>query len=325
MFVILGGSGFIGTNLRTRLAELKIPFNVVSRNPAALLKIPTAHEGIVSLTEFEGSEGAKLIQEASVILYLTSASVPSTFAEEPWRDIEANVILAARTFWRIARLNPLAKIVFLSSGGTIYGDQPTQPTSEQAPTAPKSGYGIGKLLIEEALRFTGRVTGIPYAILRVSNPIGPYQTNNAQGIVTLAVRAAIDGGTIRLFDEGRQVRDYVHVRDVVESILAAYKTEISQGTWNIGSGTGVATAEILKMIESVTGREVRIEFYPKRPLDVSYIVLDISRAGVDLKWSPAHPIRSAVEDVYRSLMPMKPIGISQGSESLEGAMWANKS
>ena len=321
MFVILGGSAFIGTTLRIRLAELNIPFKVVSRNPAALRKTQAAHVGIVSLAEFEGSEGAKLIQEASVILYLASASVPSTFAEEPWRDVDENVSLAARIFWRIARLNPLAKIVFLSSGGTIYGDRPAQLTSEQAPTEPKSGYGLGKLLIEEALRFTGRVTGLPYAILRVSNPVGPHQVNKAQGIVSLAIRAALDGSTIRLFDEGRQVRDYIHVRDVVESILAAHTTKISQGTWNIGSGTGLTTAEMLKMIESVTGREIRIEFLPKRPLDVSYIVLDVSRAHVDLNWSPARPIRAAVEDVYRSLVPLTTAGVSHGSESLEGAMW----
>ncbi|MDE1905404.1 MAG: NAD-dependent epimerase/dehydratase family protein [Rhodospirillales bacterium] len=303
MFVVLGGSGFIGTNLRNRLAELHIHSTLVSRGTEATCGTQAPVDNFMALNEFEGPAGDKLIKKASVIVYLAGASVPSTFADEPWRDIDANISLAARTFWRVAQINPTARIVYLSSGGTIYGDQPGLLTSEKTLAEPKSGYGLSKLLIEEALRFVGRVTGGSYAILRVSNPIGPHQTNKAQGIVSLALRAALEGGTIKLFDEGRQVRDYIDVRDVVDSIIAASETEIGQGTWNIGSGIGRSTAEMIKMVEETTQRKVRVELLPKRLVDVSYIVLDISLAREELNWSPSRPISDAVESAYRWLMP----------------------
>ncbi len=303
MFVILGGSGFIGTNLRARLAELHIRSTVVSRSSVVTQSSQLSHETVITYEEFDGPIGGKLIKEASIIVYLVSTSVPSTFADEPWREIDANVSLAAQTFWRVARLNPQAKIVFLSSGGTVYGNRPNQLTSEQTPTEPISGYGLGKLLIEEALRFTGRATNISYAILRVSNPIGPHQTNKSQGIVALAVQAALNGGTIQLFDEGRQVRDYIDVRDVADSIVKASITTVRQGTWNIGTGVGHSTAEMLKIVEEVTQRQVHIELRPKRPLDVSYIVLDNRLARTELHWTPVRQIHGAVEEIYRSLVP----------------------
>ncbi len=173
---------------------------------------------------------------------------------------------------------------------------------EDAPTQPISGYGLGKLMIEQALAFVGRTRGLAYNVLRVSNAVGRGQNNDAQGIVSIALRAARDRTPVDLYGGGSQVRDYVDVDDVADAVLAACldRRHVDR-IWNVGSGIGRSVAEMIGLVEEVTGRPVPVRHLPARPIDVAAIVLDCSRIRRDLNWVAGRPIEATIADVWQSM------------------------
>jgi UDP-glucose 4-epimerase len=257
----------------------------------------------MSTLEFEQLDGCSLIRSAAAIVNLIGRSVPGTFASQPWREMPENVGPAAALFARCAALNPAAKIIHISSGGTVYGRTNHRQTPETAPCAPISGYGLGNLMIEEALRFTGRTTGVAFAILRVSNPVGQFQTSNTQGVVSIALRAAVRGHAFPLMGDGSQVRDYMDADDVADAIVTCVDDTVHRDrTWNVGSGVGRSVIEVLDLIERITGRRLRIERLPDRPVDVPRIVLDCGLIRKDLGWHAHHRLEDVVDTMFH-LMP----------------------
>ncbi len=305
MLILLGGAGFIGQHLQQLLQSQNVDYAVVTRRVAPAVQMAGRTDRgrrVLSADAFAGPEGDHLLAQASGIINMISSSVPGTFAHEPWREVPENVGPAAALFARCATLNPHAKLVHLSSGGTVYGRIPADRASEDLPAKPISGYGMGKLMIEEALRFTGRTTGMPYAILRVSNPVGKFQTKMTQGIIPIAVRAAWLGQPFRLFGDGSHVRDYMDADDLAEAILLAWRDEqFLDRTWNVGSGVGHSILDVLRLVERVTGLTLRVERSPGRAVDVARIVLDCSRIRRDLGWTARRGLDGAVDQILAAL------------------------
>lgn len=303
MILLIGGNGFIGRHLAALLHDRGLTAAVVTRRAARVEE--TCGGGtapVIDAEAFAGVTGDRLLADAEAVVYLASASVPSTFAAEPWREIPANVEPAARFFTRCAVINPSAKLVLISSGGTVYGRTAGAPVPEETPTRPISGYGLGKLMIEQALAFVGRTRGLAYNVLRVSNAVGRWQNDDTQGIVSIALRAAHDRTPIDLYGGGAQVRDYVDAADVAEAVLAACldRRHVDR-IWNVGSGIGRSVAEMIGLVEEVTGRPVPVRPLPGRPIDVAAIVLDCSRIRRDLDWVADRPIEATIADVWRSM------------------------
>jgi UDP-glucose 4-epimerase len=257
---------------------------------------------VMDAAEFASDRGLEIIATASAVVYFTWCSVPATFASEAWREIPENVEPAFEFFQRVANVSKEAKIVFLSSGGTVYGGEGTDPKSEASPTNPISPYGLGKLMAEDALSFVGRTTGVPYAILRVSNAIGQWQVSETQGIANVALRAARDGVPFRLFGSGLQVRDFVDADDVAEAIMAASADTMHRSaTWNVGSGIGITVADLMRLLSDVTGRPVPFEHAPARSLDVPHVVLDCRKARTELGWSAKTPIEQSISGLWEAV------------------------
>ncbi len=304
MIIVLGGGGFLGQHLRRRLIAAGAAFTIVSprdlnrRGPAA------PHEGFMLAQSFDGPEGDALLRRASALVNLASRSVPGTYAAQPWREMAERVAPVATLFGRCAEANSLLKIVQISSGGTVYGRASEDRVNEAAPCAPISGYGLAHLMIEESLRFTGRTAGNPYCILRVSNPVGRFQSSGNQGIVSIAARAAASRSDFPLFGEGHQMRDFLDADDVAESILAACRDRLhATATWNVGSGVGRSVLDVIRIVEEVGGRPIRLRRLPDRSIDVPRIVLDCGRIHNDLGWRAHRDFESSVRDIFRSLDP----------------------
>jgi UDP-glucose 4-epimerase len=305
MILLIGGNGFIGRHFAALLHERGMAVAVVTRHAD---RVRPAYGGrtvpVVDAEAFAGGAGNRLLADAEAIVYLASDSVPSTFAAEPWREIPVNVEPAVRFFTRCATTNPGARLVLISSGGTVYGRTGGTPVTEDAPTRPISGYGLGKLMIEQALAFLGRTRGLAYSVLRVSNAVGRWQNSNAQGIVSIALRAARDRTPIDLYGGGSQIRDYVDADDVAAAVLAACldRRHVDR-VWNVGSGVGRTVAEMISLVEQVTGRPVPVRHLPARPIDVATIVLDCTRIRRDLGWMAVRPIEATIADVWSSTPP----------------------
>lgn len=170
------------------------------------------------------------------------------------------------------------KIVFISSGGTVYGKEAACPLPENTPTNPISSYGVQKITIEKLLYLYNYMYGLDYRIIRLSNPYGPYQRpNGVLGAVTTFTYKALKGDEVQVYGDGSVVRDFIYIDDAVRGILNIVNGENKHHTFNLGCGYGTSISEVLKTIEFALGIKMNIVHKNGRAVDVPVNYLDISR------------------------------------------------
>lgn len=301
MFLIIGGGGFLGSHLRRSLARSGAPETVIVDRTSLPFPL-SASERLISVDEFAGTVGDEVLSQVSAVVYLASASTVATFADTPWMELSDNVSPTFQFLHRLSRINPSAKVIFLSSGGTVYGSTGNLgPINEDHPRRPISPYGLGKVMQEEILQYFSRTTSLGYNILRVANPVGVYGKSLQQGLVTVALRAAALGEPINLFGDGTNVRDIFDADDAADAVaMALFSPELRSNIWNIGSGVGTSNREVLALIESVTGKPLKCNVLPARTGDVRGIVLDCRRVAAELGWRPTRPLRSTIEAIWQT-------------------------
>ena len=294
--VLLGGGGFIGSHLAERLLSaghaVRI-FDQPDREPAG---------GASSRRDIEWMRGdfrnpsdlGAAIAGCQTVFHLVSTTLPQSSNANPAADVADNVIGTVQLL-EACRREGGHKIVFTSSGGTVYGVPRAVPITEEHPTHPITSYGIGKLTIEKYLELYRVLHGIDYCVLRISNPFGERQrVASGQGAVTTFVHRAHRGETIEIWGDGSVVRDYLYVGDVAEALARTVDYRGERRIINIGSGVGRNLNEIIAAIERVIGRPVQKRYVPGRTFDVPANVLDISLARAELGWQPATPFEEGL-------------------------------
>lgn len=299
MIVLVGGRGFLAAHTRIALGARERL--LVSSAPPVLPPLEP-HERWMSQDEFGGPEGDAVLKKGRAVIYLSSASVPGDPTADMNTELALNVGPATRLLGRLAALDSSARFVYVSSGGTVYGAELREdPVTEAHPLAPISPYGLGKVLIEDAIRFAGRVQGRPYAILRVANPVGAFAHSEKQGLVPAALRAVRSGAPLRVFGNGRAERDYLAAADVGAAIVKAMDAvEFGHALWNVGSGRGRSIMDMLSIIGGAIGQDVPFEFVPARAGDVPRIVLDSSRIATDLGWHADSDLSHVIENMWKN-------------------------
>lgn len=296
MMILFGGNSFIGRHVAAA-AEGRHPVTVVSRKKdEAFLaqQAPSAH--FMHPEDFFGAAGAELVRSARSFLYLANTSIPATNAATPWVELSDNVIPAFSTVMRTAELNPRIRILFPSSGGTVYGNGPTSPIPETAPLAPISPYGLAKTMGEQTIGYIARTTGADYAILRISNPVGIWHSTRGQGLVEVALKKALAGESLTVFGKGSTVRDYFDADDLADALLRiGFAEGPLSDVWNVGSGAGSTVRDVVDLIAQVTGRTLILDFAPQRPTDVNYSVLDVRKIERRFGWKSRLSLKKTVE------------------------------
>ncbi len=279
--VLLGATGFIGTNLTIKLAE--DPANdivVVGRNRAHYKDIESfGFENVrfvrSDLTTETGFD--ELVGGADTVYHLLCSIVPTTSNIHIPEELRTNVLLSANLFEACVRQG-VRKVVFLSSGGTVYGREAKCPITEDTPTNPITSYGVQKITIEKLLYLYNYMYGLDYRIVRLSNPYGPYQRpNGILGAVTTFTYKALRGEEIKVYGDGSVVRDFIFIDDAVRGILKIVNGETEHRTYNLGSGYGTSIKTVLQTIEDVLGTRLIVNFSDARPVDVPVNYLDIQR------------------------------------------------
>lgn len=291
--IVLGGGGFIGTNLCRRLAAEGHRVRAFGRHRP----FPEALEGVEWFQGDFSNAGAlaTAIETFDIVYHLISGTTPLSANLDMAADLQSNVIASLGMF-DICRKLDVSRIVFVSSGGTIYGCPQQIPTPETAPTDPITAYGINKLAIEKYLALNCHLHQLDYRVLRVSNPFGPFQTPiKNQGVIASIISHALRDEEIEIWGDGTVVRDFVFVDDVVDALVSAGRDRSETRLFNIGCGEGRSLRDVIETIEILLGRKLDINWKPGRPVDVPVSIVAIDRARVILGWQPHTSFRSGLE------------------------------
>ncbi|AZO25103.1 NAD-dependent epimerase/dehydratase family protein [Mesorhizobium sp. M1E.F.Ca.ET.045.02.1.1] len=311
MIGVFGGSGFIGRNLVDCLNEEQRSFRVFSRRKVVGLHAET------KIIDFEQPESYReYLKGLETVILLVSASVPSTFANDIASEVERNVLPYSR-FLRAARSTGIRHIVYVSSGGAVYG-QPIAPIiTEEHPTNPISPYGCAKLMIEEMIRTMSTEGGWTYTILRASNPIGRYQSSEkGQGLVARALDAAVSNTALDIWGDGTSLRDYIDVRDLCDVIARSLTAEVVKNEiYNVGSGSVYSINEIVEICSSVSRTEIKKNYISQKSFLVKDVKLSIDKAMRDLNWKPKFDVWSSIESEFTHTIALIP-GYSAGRTSV---------
>ncbi len=210
-------------------------------------------------------------------------------------DIEANVI-PFLLMLDAARDTGVSRVLFFSSGGTIYGLPRSLPVREDHETNPISPYGITKLAAEKYLKMYRELYGLEYVIFRPSVPYGPRQLpNREQGVVSVFTYRALKGDPITIWGDGQTLRDYFYVKDMVPSLIAAMDLPSERSmTFNLAGPTGYTLLELVQTIEDVLGVKIKVEYRDARSFDVPRIHLDCSAAKERLGFEPTTILQEGV-------------------------------
>ncbi len=310
MILVFGGTGFVGRNLVPMLREQGRNVRVVSRRPdGAFLDAHAPGTEHLTLEQFYADPAAALFGCTSVI-YLASTSTPGANLTTPWQEAQDTLDPVLRVMSNLVEFGSndgqMPHFVYLSSGGTVYGQVDQNMIHEDTPLNPISPYGLGKKMSEIAVDFMARTRGLRATILRPANPIGQWQTSLSQGVVGALCRAATQGASFPMLGDGSAVRDYFDVRDLARAIIMTLDApDASVGQiWNVGSGCGNSVREIHALVQDVSGRDIAIETRPSRPTDVDRVVLDIGQINAALNWHPSHELRDTLRGIWAGFEPV---------------------
>jgi UDP-glucose 4-epimerase len=240
--------------------------------------------------------------EVTTVYHLGWSSIPATANANPGADLADNVASGLNLLEALRHGRCRARLVFTSSGGTIYGRSPVTPTTEDVAPQPMSAYGVSKLAFETYIRIYRENWGVNAISLRIGNPFGPKQdVTRAFGAVTTFVQLALASKPITLFGDGGVVRDYIFIDDCVEAILLAGQRRDVHQIINVGSGVGISLLEVIDTLSRLLGRDIERRHAPEREFDVPVSVLCIDRAHDLLGWRPRISFESGLERTIRSL------------------------
>lgn len=286
--LVIGGNGFIGSHLVELLLEESTEVRVFDRYPNRFGQPVAGVEYIVGDMGNHG-EAAHAVKGVDWVFHLAYTTLPETSNDDPVYDVRSNVVDTLQLLQECCAQG-VKKVVFISSGGTVYGVPKTVPIHEDHSTEPICSYGITKLTIEKYLALFQRVHGLEYVVARLSNPYGERQNPQAkQGAVGVFLGRIARGEKLTIWGDGEVVRDYVYIKDACKALISAAKYKpgaTDPRIFNVGSGAGCSLNELVDALRKVVDARVEVEYTASRVLDVPANVLDVSLAKKHLNWSP---------------------------------------
>lgn len=294
--LILGGNGFIGRNLASVLmnkGEHVISFD---------LQMPAeTKEGIEYIAGdfFDDETLEKCMEQADIVYHCICTINPGNSEEKYLQGYERDFIQTVKLI-EIAKKRQI-KVIFLSSGGTVYGKQEKIPIPEECVREPINHYGNLKVCIENTIRIFNQLDGTNMKIARIANPYGPGQDyGKGVGFIDAVLKCGIENGTVKVWGEGNVVRDYIYIDDVCEMLyeLAMYSGEIE--VFNLGTGEGNSQKDIIDIAKRWFP-DLKVEYLKARDVDVPKNILDNRKIkGIYAKKLTSLP--EGIEKYYKYLV-----------------------
>ena len=302
--LVLGGGGFIGSSVSEQL--LKDGHSVrIFEHPRVSPYRPFRPDE--NAEWFAGdfldiSDVERALEGIDVVIHLISTTLPKNSNENPIYDVETNVIQLLKIL-DVMLAKKISRIIFTSSGGTIYGIPQFVPITEDHPTNPIVSYGITKLTIEKFLLMYKKLHGLKPTILRVANPYGERQSaKHMQGAVGVFLEKALADQAIEIWCDGSITREYIYVGYVAKAFSKAITYNGTKSIFNIGSGRGIFLNELIDNLESALEKPIIRVHLPSRDFDAPINTLDISLAKRELDWEPEISLHDGLK---RTLLQLK--------------------
>ena len=283
--LLLGGFGFIGTNILSYIDEnLKDAFQVIvfDKFPQHLCGFSFDCVKSVYAGDFADETCIERIfaeNEIDIVIHLLSSTVPSTSNNAKY-DVESNLV-PTLSLLNIMSSHGVKDIVYMSSGGAVYGDFLKKAHSEEDAVYPKSSYGIVKLAIEKYMLSYSELYGFNTLILRLSNPYGKFHYNDRQGIINIAIRKALKGEKLQIWGSGNGIKDYIFIDDVCKILFRLIEKKFKANVINIASGNAYSVNEIAECVKRQIPDFV-YEHVKESILDVQSFELDVTRLRREL-------------------------------------------
>lgn len=294
--LVIGGCGFIGSHVVDNLLANGCEVRVLDRR-AELFRAPLENVEYVMSDLSDTAQIFEALEGIDAVVHLASTTVPATSNIDPIADVQGNLVAMLRLL-EVMRSAEVRKMVYLSSGGTVYGVPKFDPMPEDHPLNPISSYGIVKVAIENYLYMEHKLHGLKYVSLRASNPYGPRQGHTGiQGLIGTHLWRLARNEQIEVWGDGSIVRDFIHVRDLAALCYRALVSEAS-GNFNAGSGEGASVAEIVQKIRATVGEDVQPVYKPGRKFDVPRVVLDVTRAERELRWHKTVSLDEGIQESW---------------------------
>ena len=242
------------------------------------------------------------LKHVEYVIHLASGSLPKLSNQDPLNDINVNLIGGINILDSVLH-NNVEKLIFLSSGGTVYGNPINVPIKESHPTNPLCSYGINKLSIEKYINLYRHLYGLNAVVLRLANTYGEGQRlNSTQGVVPVFFGRAMQNQPLEIWGDGSTIRDFIYIKDAVGAIISSLSYSGKEHTFNIGSGEGLSLRSLISLIEIELKKKLDVTYKENRVFDVPTNVLCIEKANHHLHWQPRISIASGLNRLHNYLL-----------------------
>lgn len=290
--LLIGGNGFLGSHIADSLLKIGSSVRCLDLYPE-IFRDPLSGVEYHFGSFLDPAALNAALDGIDVVYHLASTTIPATAAADPMRDVQEN-LLGSLGVLQALRSRGIRRLIFVSSGGTVYGSPQYLPVTETHPLQPQSSYGIVKTAIEgyvDEMRRSGMLDSL---VFRLSNPFGPRQNPfGQQGFVAAALSKVQAGEQVEIWGDGSVVRDFVYVEDVADLFSRAALSD-QTGVFNVGTGRGLSLNDIITTIQSVVGCKLPVKYTGNREIDIPASYLDISAIKRSFGWFPQTDLETGI-------------------------------
>jgi len=307
--LITGGAGFIGSHVADAHLAAGDEVTVLDDLSTGRRENVPARARLVQ-ADIRSPEARALVAEGgfAVLNHHAAQMDVRRSVEDPVFDAGVN-LLGLLNLLQGAHAGGVRRVVFASSGGTVYGEGDRLPFTETDPKLPASPYGTAKLASEYYLATFTQLYGLEAAVLRYSNVYGPRQNPHGEaGVIAIFSKRIADGAPITIFGDGGQTRDMVYVLDVAEANVRAAAAPLpplrglDARAWNIGTGVETTVNRLAELLAEGAGRPATIHRAPARTGEILRSALSVEKASRELGWRPRTSLAEGLRATVRSIM-----------------------
>jgi UDP-glucose 4-epimerase len=302
--LVTGGTGFMGSHIVELLLQNGHQLTVLTSSSSIHPNIQPIQSQISIIRGDFGNRELLLqnLKNIDTIIHIAWTTVPKTASENPSYDAQSNIIGGIHLLDAAVEAK-VKKVVFISTGGALYGIPEYTPIDEQHPIRPISAYGISKMAFERYLHFYYKNKGLDYTIFRIANAYGTRQNlTKKQGVVGIWLQKIMNNEPIEIWGDGEVIRDYVYVTDIARAIASSLDYKGKEHVFNLGSGQGYSLNQILTICKKISQKDSIVNYLEGRSFDVPVNILSITRAQQELGWKPSTSIDEGIRQTWAWLM-----------------------